>query len=70
MRRAVLTGLTDAPTELVVTTTIGIEEVPCFETGGAAYCIGALIGDPLIGGNTLLANGYKLLSKGAIARVP
>jgi DNA-binding beta-propeller fold protein YncE len=65
---AVLSGLADAPTELVVTTTVGIEEVPCFEIGGAAYCIGTLIGDPLIGGSTLLANGYKLLARGAIAQ--
>jgi hypothetical protein len=64
---AVLTGLADAPTELVVATTVGIEEVPCFEIGGSAYCIGALIGDPLIGGTTLLANNFKLLAKGTIA---
>jgi hypothetical protein len=63
---AVLTGLTDAFTELIVTTTVGIEETPCFEVSGAAYCIGSLLGDPLIGGSTLLANGNKLLAKGAI----
>jgi hypothetical protein len=51
---------------LIVTTTVGIEETPCFEISGAAYCIGALIGDPLIGGSTLLANGNKLLAKGTI----
>jgi hypothetical protein len=66
---AVLSGLADAPTELIVTTTVGIEEVPCFEIAGAAYCIGTLLGDPLLGGSTLLANGYKLLAKGPIAAV-
>ena len=66
---AVLNGLADAPTELVVTTTVAIEEVPCFEIAGAAYCIGTLIGDPLIGGSTLLANGYKRLATGTIAPV-
>jgi hypothetical protein len=66
---AVLKGLADAPTELVVTTTVAIEEVPCFENAGAAYCIGTLIGDPLIGGSTLLANGYKRLATGTIALV-
>lgn len=64
---AVLNGLADAPTELVVTTTVGNEVVPCFEIGGQAYCIGALTGDPLIGGTTLLGNGYKVLAIGKIA---
>jgi hypothetical protein len=66
---AVLNGLTDAPTELVITTTVGIEETPCFESGGSAYCIGTLIGDPLIGGMTLLANNFKLLASGTITQV-
>jgi len=66
---AVLIGLADAPTELVVTTTVAIEEVPCFVIAGAAYCTGTLIGDPLIGGSTLLANGYKRLATGTIAPV-
>ena len=65
---AVLKGITDTPTELAVTTTIGIEEVPCFEVGGQAYCIGSLIGDPMIGGTTLLANGSKVAAKGKIAQ--
>src|SRR5258708_6464067 len=67
---AVLTGLVDAPTELVVTTTVGIEVVPCFETAGLAYCIGTLIGDPMINGTALLANNRKVLSKGKIVQVP
>jgi len=66
---AVLKGLADAPTELVVTTTVGNEVVPCFEIGGQAYCIGALLGDPLIGGTALLGNGFKVLSIGKIAQV-
>jgi len=64
---AVLGGLADAFTELVVSTTVGNEVVPCFQFGGAAYCIGTLIGDPLIGGSTLLANGNKVGAKGTIA---
>jgi hypothetical protein len=63
---AVLTGLTDAPTELVVTTTVGNEVVPCFEIAGQAYCIAKLTGDPMIGGMTLLGNGLKALAKGKI----
>lgn len=63
---AVLKGLTDAPTELVVTTTVGNEVVPCFEVAGQAYCIGKLTGDPMIGGMTLLGNGLKALAKGKI----
>jgi hypothetical protein len=51
----------------VVTTTVGNEVVPCFEIGGQAYCISKLIGDPIIGGTTLLGNGYKVLAKGKIA---
>jgi len=66
---AVLKGLQDAPTDLVVTTTVGNEVVPCFEIGGQAYCIGTLVGDPVIGGTTLLGNGLKVLSKGKIAAV-
>jgi hypothetical protein len=66
---ATVKGLADAPTSLVVTTTVGNEVAPCFESAGQAYCIGALIGDPLIGGSTLLANGLKLLSKGTIVQV-
>ena len=64
---AVLNGLQDAPTDLVVTTTVGNEVVPCFEIGGQAYCIGMLQGDPVIGGMTLLGNGLKVVSKGKIA---
>ena len=64
---AVLQGLADAPTELVVTTTVGNEVVPCFELSGQAYCIGTLIGDPLVGGMTLLGNGINVLSRGKIA---
>jgi len=66
---AVLKGLADAPTELVVTTTVGNEVVPCFEVGGQAYCISTLMGDPVIGGMTLLGNGLNVLSKGKIALV-
>jgi hypothetical protein len=40
---AILSGLSDAFTGLIVTTTVGIEETPCFEASGAAYCIGTLI---------------------------
>ena len=67
---AVLTGVADAPTSLVVTTTVGNEVVPCFEFSGQAYCIGTLMGDPLIGGMTLLGNGFKVASKGRIVAVP
>ena len=64
---ATLKGLTDAPTELVATTTVGNEVIPCFEQGGQAYCVGTVMGDPLIGGTTLLSNGEKILAKGKIA---
>ncbi len=64
---ATLQGLSDSLTELVVTTTVANEVVPCFETMGLAYCVGTLAGDPLIGGTTLLGNGGKVLAKGTIA---
>ncbi len=67
---AVLHGLADEPTELVVTTTVGNEVVPCFEIAGQAYCIGTLIGDPVIGGATLLGNGPSVLAAGRIAKLP
>ena len=64
---ASLQGLTDAPTRLVVTSTVGNEVVPCNEAAGRAICTGVLVGDPLIGGVVLLANAGKILSKGKIA---
>ena len=67
---ASLKGLTDGPTRLVVTSTVGNEMVPCNEAGGQATCSGTLIGDPLISGVGLLANNGKVLSKGTIASVP
>jgi len=67
--RIALQGVPDGPTELVVTTTVGNEAVPCFGRGGADYCIGTLIGDPLTGGTVLLGNGGTILSKGKIAVV-
>jgi hypothetical protein len=67
---AVLKGLMDGPTELVVTTTVGNEVVPCFELSGQGYCIGRLVGDPVIGGVTLLADGFKTLIKGKIVLAP
>jgi len=65
-----LQGLTDAPTRLVVTSTVGNETVACNEAAGQATCTGTLIGDPLIGGVALLANNGKVLSKGTITAVP
>jgi hypothetical protein len=67
---ATLTGLNDSLTELVVTTTVGNEVVPCFETMGLAYCVGTLTGDPMVGGMTLLGNGGMVAAKGAIATAP
>lgn len=64
---ATLQGVSDSLTELVVTTTVGNEVVPCFETMGLAYCVGTLAGDPMIGGMTLLGNGGMVLAKGPIA---
>jgi len=64
-----LTGIANARTELIVTTTVGNEVVPCGVLAGRSDCAGTLIGDPLIGGMTLLANGGKLLAKGTIALV-
>ena len=64
---ATLQGLSDSLTELVVTTTVGNEVVPCFETMGLGYCVGTLAGDPLIGGMTLLGNGGMVVAKGPIA---
>jgi len=67
---ATLQSLADSLTELVVTTTVGNEVVPCFETMGLAYCVGTLAGDPVVGGMTLLGNGRKVLSKGPIVLAP
>jgi DNA-binding beta-propeller fold protein YncE len=64
-----LRGVANAPTELIVSTTVGNEVVPCGQLSGRADCAGTLIGDPLIGGPTLLANGGKVLGKGTIALV-
>jgi hypothetical protein len=64
-----LTGIADGPTELIVTTTVGNEVVPCGELAGRADCAATLIGDPQIGGMTLLANGGNVLGKGTIALV-
>ena len=58
----------DAPTELVITTTVGNEVIPCAETGGNANCIGSLTGDPLLGGVVLLGNGGSILAKGTIVQ--
>ncbi len=60
--------VTDAPTELVITTTVGNEVIPCAETGGNANCIGSLTGDPLMGGVVLLGNGGSILAKGTIVQ--
>ena len=64
---ATLKGVPDGATQLVVTTTVGNEVVPCFGSGGTGYCVGTLIGDPLIGGMTLLGNNGTILAKGRIA---
>ena len=64
-----LRGIADAPTELVITTTVGNEVVACGQQAGRADCAGSLIGDPLIGGMTLLGNGGTILAKGKIALV-
>lgn len=63
---ALLQGLADGLTELVVSTTVGNEVVPCFETMGMGYCYGTLSGDPLVGGMTLLGNTRKVVASGAI----
>jgi len=63
-----LQGLTDATTQLIVTSTVGNEAVACSEAAGKAMCTGVLIGDPLIGGVVDLANNGKILSKGTIAQ--
>jgi hypothetical protein len=67
---ATLQGLADSLTELVVTTTVGNEVVPCFETMGVGYCVGTLAGDPLVGGMTLLSNGGTVAAKGLIGTTP
>jgi hypothetical protein len=59
-------GIPDANTVLVITTTIGNEVVACGQANGRADCAGTLIGDPLIGGMTLLGNGGTVLAKGRI----
>jgi hypothetical protein len=63
---ASLSGLSDAATRLVATTTAGNETISCNEAGGKATCIGALIGDPVIGGLVLLGNNQKTLARGKI----
>jgi hypothetical protein len=62
-----LQGLNDAPTRLVVTSTVGNEVVPCDEAGGRATCAAALIGDPVLGGVVAIANAGKMLSPGKIS---
>src|SRR3984893_14048781 len=64
-----LRAVANAPNEVIVATTVGNEVVPCGQLPGRADCAGTLIGDPLIGGPTLLANGGKVLGKGTIAVV-
>jgi hypothetical protein len=63
------TGIANARTVLIVSTTVANEVVPCGQLAGRADCAGTLIGDPLIGGMTLLANGGKVLARGPIALV-
>jgi hypothetical protein len=63
---ATLQGLSDSLTELVVTTTVGNETVPCFESMGLGYCVGTLTGDPMVGGMTLLGNANTVVAKGQI----
>ena len=65
-----LQNLQDAPTRLIITTTVGNESIACNESGGRATCTGTLIGDPELGGVAVLANNGKLLSKGTIAATP
>jgi hypothetical protein len=60
-------GIADGPTELVISTTIGNEVVLCAQGGGRADCSGTLLGDPLIGGMTLLGNAGTVIDKGRIA---
>ena len=67
---ASLQNLQDAPTQLVVTTTVGNETVACIESSGRATCTGTLIGDPELGGVAVLANNGKMLSKGTISATP
>jgi hypothetical protein len=64
-----LRGVANAPTSLIVATTVGNEVVPCGQLSGRADCAGTLIGDPMIGGPTLLANGGQVLATGTIALV-
>lgn len=65
---AILKGVPDGYTQLVVTTTVSNDEVvPCFGSGGQGYCVGTLIGDPIIGGMSLLGNNGTILAKGKIA---
>ena len=66
---AVVQSVTDWQTQLVVTTTIGNEVVPCFEMLGQAYCLGTLLGDPMVGGTTLLGNNKTVIAKGIIVAV-
>jgi hypothetical protein len=67
---ASLQNLQDAPTRLVVTTTVGNESIACNQSAGLATCTGTLIGDPELGGVALLASNGKVASKGTIAAAP
>lgn len=67
---ATLAGLTDGPTLLVVTTTVGNEAVPCRESGGQATCSGTLIGSPVVGSVVDLANNGKIVAQGNTAQTP
>jgi hypothetical protein len=65
-------GLTGAAassgnTDLIITTTAGIEMVHCGVNGsGTAFCQGRLYGDPLIGGIVDVGSGGKLVASGTI----
>jgi len=58
-------GLPPSPTaELVITTTVGNEVVPC---PNGSICTGLLLGDPLIGGVAILAFNGLAVARGTIA---
>ena len=69
---SVPTGITGMSALIVVTTTVGMETVPCAVNNAAstAICNGNLLGDPLIGGVATLAVDGVPVARGPIASGP
>ena len=55
-------------TRIVVSTSVGYESVPCGVNGtGTAFCLGYLMGDPLIGATLSVSSAGTRVASGLIA---